>query len=93
MGQVTIYLEEGTEDKTSTAAETAHLSKSKPVASMIKEKVTTEWPESIVRLAGAWKDLSLAEEDRANLGQDVERAALQARQEAVAKRTGILGKP
>ena len=81
------------EDKTSAAAEIAHLSKTKPVTSMIKEKVTTEWPESIVRLAGAWKDLSLAEEDRANLGQDVERAALQARQEAVAKSTVVRGKP
>ena len=79
--------------KTSVAAESAHLSKSKPVASIIKEKVTTEWPESIVRLAGAWKDLSLAEEDRANLGQDDERAALQARQEAVAKRAAVRGKP
>jgi hypothetical protein len=60
---------------------------------MIKEKMTTEWPESIARLAGAWKDLSLAEEDRANLGQDDERAALHARQEAVAKRAAVRGKP
>jgi hypothetical protein len=60
---------------------------------MVKEKVTSEWPEPIARLAGAWKDLSLAEEDRANLGQDDERAAFQARQEAVAKRTGIRAKP
>ena len=90
---MTVYLEESIEDKTSAAAEIAHLSKTKPVTSMIKEKVTTEWPESIARLAGAWKDLSLAEEDRANLGQDVERAALQATHGAVAKRTGILGKP
>jgi hypothetical protein len=79
--------------KTSVAAETARLSKSKPVASMMKGKTTTEWPESIVRLAGAWKDLALAEEDRANLGQDDERAAFQAKQEAVAKRTGIRAKP
>ena len=57
------------------------------------EKVKTEWPESIARLAGAWKDLSLAEEDRANLGLDEERAALEARQEAVAKSTGVRGKP
>ena len=60
---------------------------------MVKEKVTSEWPEPIARLAGAWKDLSLAEEDRANLGQDDERAAFQAKQEAVAKRAGIRGKP
>ena len=85
MGQVTTYLGDDLEDKTSAAAESAHISKSQPVASMTKEKVTTEWPESIVRLAGAWKDLSLAEEDRANLGQDVERAALQATQDAVTK--------
>ena len=90
---MTVYLEESIEDKTSAAAEIAHLSKTKPVTSMIKEKVTTEWPESIVRLAGAWKDLSLAEEDSANPGQDVERAALQARQEAVAKSTAVRGKP
>jgi hypothetical protein len=90
---VTIYLEESIEDKTSAAAESGHLSKSKSVASMIKEKMKTEWPESILRLAGAWKDLSLAEEDRANLGQDVERTALQARHGAVAKRAGIRGKP
>lgn len=57
------------------------------------EKVKTEWPESIARLAGAWKDLSLAEEDRANLGLDEERAALQARQEAVAKSAAVRGKP
>jgi len=43
---------------------------------LIKAKVASEWPESIARLAGAWKDLSLAEEGRANLGQDVEREAL-----------------
>jgi hypothetical protein len=71
--------------KTSAAAETAHISKSKSVTGMIKEKETTEWPESIVRLAGAWKDLSLAEEDRANLGQDVERAALQTTHGVVAE--------
>ena len=60
---------------------------------MMKGKTTTEWPGSIVRLAGARKDLALAEEDRANLGQDDERAALQARQEAVAKSTAVRGKP
>jgi hypothetical protein len=43
---------------------------------LIKAKVASEWPESIDRLAGAWKDLSLAEEGRAKLGQDVEREAL-----------------
>jgi len=76
MGQVTIYLEDEIEEKMSAAAKSAHLSKSKWVANLIKAKVAGEWPESIARLAGAWKDLSLAEEGRANLGRDVERDAL-----------------
>ena len=76
MGQVTIYLEDEVEEKMSAAAKAEHLSKSKWVASLIKAKVASEWPESITHLAGAWKDLSLAEEDRVSLGQDVERAAL-----------------
>lgn len=73
MGQVTIYLEDEVEEKMSVAAKSEQISKSKWVAALIKEKVVSEWPESIARLAGAWKDLPLAEEDRANLGQDVER--------------------
>lgn len=76
MGQVTIYLEDEVEEKMSMAAKSEHVSKSKWVAALIKDKVASEWPESIVRLAGAWKDLSLVEDDRASLGQDIEREAL-----------------
>ena len=75
MGHVTIHLEDEIEEKMSAAAKAEHLSKSKWVASLIKEKVTSEWPESITHLAGAWKNLSLAEDDKASLGQDVEREA------------------
>jgi len=46
------------------------------VARLIKTELASEWPESITQLAGAWKDLPLAEEDRANPGQDVERKTL-----------------
>ena len=76
MGQVTIYLEDEIEEKMSRAAKSEHLSKSKWIAGLIKAKVASEWPESVVQLAGAWKDLSLVEEGRASLGQDVEREAL-----------------
>ena len=76
MGQVTIYLEDEVEEKMSAAAKSEHLSKSKWVASLIKAEVASEWPESITHLAGAWKDLSLAGEDRASPGEDVERDAL-----------------
>ncbi len=76
MGQVTIYLEDEVEEKMSAAAKSEHLSKSKWIASLIKAKVASEWPVSITHLAGAWKDLSLVEEGRASLGQDVDREAL-----------------
>ena len=76
MGQVTICLEDEVEQNMSAAAKSEHLSKSKWVASLIKAKVASEWPESITHLAGAWKDLSLTEEGRASLGQDIEREAL-----------------
>ena len=76
MGQVTIYLEDEVEEKMSAAVKAEHLSKSKWIASLMKAKVASEWPESVTHLAGAWKDLSLAEEDSASLGQDVEREAL-----------------
>jgi len=75
MGQVTIYLEDEVEEKMSAAAKAEHLSKSKWVASLIKAKVATEWPESISRLAGAWKDLPQAEEGSDRLGRDARREA------------------
>lgn len=68
---MTIYLEDEIEERMSALAKSEHLSKSKWIASLIKAKVASEWPESITHLAGAWKDLSLAEEDRVSPGQDV----------------------
>ena len=76
MRQVTIYLEDEIEEKMSMAAKAEYLSKSKWVARLIKAELASEWPESITQLAGAWKDPPLAEEGRANSGQDVERETL-----------------
>ncbi len=73
MGQVPIYLDDEIEAKMTAAAESMHLSKSKWIANLINEKVTTEWPKSIVELAGAWKDLPTAEELRSELGSDAKR--------------------
>jgi predicted nucleic acid-binding protein len=56
MGQVTIYLDTETENKLKQAAKSSHISVSKWVASVIKEKITTEWPQDVVKLAGSWKD-------------------------------------
>lgn len=45
-------------------------------SSPLRKPGSSEWSELIVRLSGAWKELSLAEEGRENLGQDVEREGL-----------------
>lgn len=73
MGQVTIYLDDEIETRMRAAAKSSHLSKSKWVARLIKEKTAEQWPESVTELAGAWPDLPLAEEIRTSLGVDVAR--------------------
>jgi len=73
MGQVTIYLEDEIEKKMKIAVDSSHLSKSKWIANIIKEKVTDEWPESISALSGAWKDIPTVEEMRLANGTDVKR--------------------
>ncbi len=70
MGQVTIYLEDEIENKMIKAAESAHLSKSKWIARLIKEQVADEWPQSIVDFAGSWNDFPTIEELRKNSGVD-----------------------
>lgn len=77
MGQVTIYLDNETENKLKKTAKSRHLSVSKWVAGVIKEKITTEWPRDIVQLAGSWKDdFPTIEEIRSNVGQDSQREKL-----------------
>ena len=76
MRQVTIHLEDEIEKKMSAAAKSEHLSKSKWIARLIKAELASEWPEPIAQLAGAWKDLPLNEEGRANPGMDAKREAL-----------------
>lgn len=76
MGQVTIYLDDESETKMRAAAKSSHLSQSKWVARLIKEKTADRWPESVAGLAGAWQDLPTAEEIRKSLGADVPREEL-----------------
>jgi hypothetical protein len=73
MGQVTLYLDEQTEAKMKEAAKAAGTSQSRWVARLIQEKTASEWPPSIVELAGAWKDMPTAEEIRAGAGEDLPR--------------------
>jgi hypothetical protein len=76
MGQVTIYLDKELEQKVQQITKSMHISKSKWVANLIKEKIADEWPESVKHLAGAWADLPLAEEIRENFGEDIKRESL-----------------
>jgi len=71
MGQVAIYLDDEIESKMRESAEAMKLSKSKWIVDLIKEKVTDEWPESVRKLAGTWKDFPLAEEIRKTTGKDI----------------------
>lgn len=73
MGQVTIYIDSETEKKMIASAKAAKISKSKWITEIIKEKVASEWPESVVNLAGAWDDFPLIEEIRSETGKDIKR--------------------
>ncbi|MEA2084528.1 MAG: CopG family transcriptional regulator [Thermodesulfobacteriota bacterium] len=77
MGQVTIYLDNEIENKMKTAAKTCDLSVSKWIANIIIEKISTEWPQDVVSLAGSWKeDFPSLEEIRSNQAVDSSREAL-----------------
>lgn len=56
MKHIKINLNPELESKMRTFAKARHLSQSKWVEKLIEEKVKNEWPESIIKLAGAWKD-------------------------------------
>ena len=76
MGQVTIYLDSETEKKMSTIVKKSGISKSKWISDLIKQKITTTWPENIVKLAGAWTDLPTAEEIRKTMAEDADRESI-----------------
>lgn len=73
MAQVTIYLDEDTEERMDRSAKEAGLSRSRWVANLIRKQTASEWPESFRRLAGSWKDFPEVEEIREGLGDDVPR--------------------
>ncbi|MCK5674778.1 MAG: hypothetical protein KAH95_15470 [Spirochaetales bacterium] len=70
MGQVTIYLEDQIEIKMKSAAKSAELSLSKWIAGVIKDKISSEWPVSVINLSGAWEDFPSAAEIREGYTSD-----------------------
>lgn len=73
VGQVTIYIDEETEKKMVASAGAEHVSKSKWITDLIREKVAKEWPPSVRELAGTWEDFPSVEELRSVAGKDVTR--------------------
>lgn len=76
MGQVTIYLDSETEKKLNAILRESKVSKSKYISELIRKNTVTSWPESVVRMAGAWNDVPEADAIRGALGQDVAREPL-----------------
>jgi hypothetical protein len=73
VGLITIYLDPELEKKMRAYVKSTHISQSKWIATLIEEKIRNEWPESVIKLAGAWKDIPTAEEIRRTEGIDIKR--------------------
>jgi len=77
MAQLTIYLDDETEERMKRAAEEAGMSRSRWVAEAIRERTAADWPDSFRRLIGRWgDDFPEAEEIRRDLGRDLPRKSL-----------------
>ena len=73
MPKVMLYLDAKTERAMRRAAERAGLPYSRWVAGLIRGAARTEWPPSLIALAGAFPDAPLAEDIRADQGPDLPR--------------------
>ena len=76
MAQVTIYLDDQTEQKARAAARSRGVSLSKWIADRVREGALSDWPDYVRDLAGAWSDLPSAEQLRKLKGRDARRARL-----------------
>ena len=76
MSQITIYLENELLEQIKQAAESQGLSHSKWIATVLKERLSSSWPEYIKDLAGSWPDDFPEAEALKNLAQDLPRERL-----------------
>lgn len=76
MGQVTIYLDDETEQKMVANARAMNLSKSKWIANVIREKLVDEWPDTVRALPGSWQDFPFIDELRVGAPADTQREPL-----------------
>lgn len=73
MAQVTIYLDDDILARVRAATKTTGASQSQWIAEAIRRRVNTEWPASVLAMAGAWPDFPTAEEIRESQGDDLSR--------------------
>jgi hypothetical protein len=76
MAQVTIYLDDETEQKARAAAQSKGVSLSKWIAECVRQGALSDWPDYVRELAGAWSDLPSAEQLRKAKGRDAKRERL-----------------
>ncbi len=73
MPQITLYIDAETAARMKKAAKSAGMSQSRWVAELVRSKAASEWPVSVARLGGAWRDLETTERSRKRAGKDVPR--------------------
>jgi hypothetical protein len=61
MGQITLYLDDQTEQLLRLAAKTSGIPQSRLASTMLQQRLKAQWPEWGASLAGAWQDFPLAE--------------------------------
>ncbi|MCP5464740.1 MAG: CopG family transcriptional regulator [Deltaproteobacteria bacterium] len=76
MSQVTIYLDDKTEQAARKAAKDSGLSLSRWIVSLIKRKEKTEWPEGFQNIAGSIEDFPDPEDLRRQTIDDIPREKL-----------------
>jgi hypothetical protein len=76
LGQVTIYIDDQTEQQARASARAEGVSLSRWVAGRIKRRARSEWPEAVRSLAGAWGDLPSVERIRRRGAKDNPRGRL-----------------
>jgi hypothetical protein len=55
MSQVTIYIDDDTEQRTRAAARAAGVSVSRWIAGVLRSRVGAAWPADVAALAGSWR--------------------------------------
>ncbi len=73
MARITVYLEDDTAEKPRSLAKSTGVSVSSLVADLIRNKIAREWPERVVRLAGAWPDFPSLDKIRQGQPKDASR--------------------